>query len=185
MKESVTGLLKGRITRWSMLAAAAALVVWAWPVNAGEKQTVEGVGTYIGFNPGQTRATPSGNLHITGMEAEAVVVTDNPLLSGRLTWVGIWNSDAELNGGGSGNGVLEVGTWEFTTGGPVFTPSPTGGKWVTKWEMKGNLNGPYEGKVIMHGIAGEVDGMQYDSDVEGGGGFDYYTGQLLDPHAKK
>ena len=68
---------------------------------------------------------------------------------------------------------------------PVFAPSPNGGRWVTKWEGKGNPNGSYEVKVIGHGIAGEVEGMQFGLAAQGGGGVDNYSGQLLDPHAEK
>jgi len=39
-----------------------------------------------------------------------MMVSANPLLTGRLTWVGDWNGDAELNGVGAGTGVFEVGT---------------------------------------------------------------------------
>ena len=57
--------------------------------------------------------------------------------------------------------------------------------WVTKWEIKGNPNSFYEGKVMGHGVAGEVEGMQFDLAAKGGGGVDYYSGPVLDPHAKK
>ena len=185
MKAFITGLLQGRRTRWSMLAAvSAASLVWAWPATAGEKQTVEIMAQYIAVNWGQASATPSGNIHVKGMGATAMMMSANPLVTGRLAWVGDWNGDAELNGGGAGTGVFEVGTWDRSSGVPVFIPSPTGGQWVTKWEMKGNPNGTYEGKVMGHGVAGEVEGMQFDLAGQGGGGVDYYSGQLLDPHAK-
>ena len=68
---------------------------------------------------------------------------------------------------------------------PVFIPSPTGGLWVTKWEMRGNPTGFYEGKVMGHGIAGEVEGMQFDLAGQGGGGVDSYSGEILDPQAEE
>ncbi len=185
MRTFITGLLKGRITRWSMLAGLAALLVWAGPVTAGEKQAVEITGQYLAIDWGQTSVTPSGNVHVVGLSATVMMVSDNPLVTGRLTWVGIWNGDAELNGGGSGTGLFEVGTWDLSSGVPVFTPSPTGALWVTKWEMRGNPNGPYEGKVMGHGIAGEVEGMQFDLAGLGGAGVDNYSGEVLDPQAEE
>jgi len=51
--------------------------------------------------------------------------------------------------------------------------------------MKGNPTGSYEGKVMGHGIAGEVEGMQFDLAGQGGAGVDDYSGQLLDPQAEE
>lgn len=47
------------------------------------------------------------------------------------------------------------------------------------------LAGQYTGKVIGHGVAGEVEGMLVSAEFHGSGGVDYYTAQLLDPHAMK
>ena len=165
-------------------AVLAALLVWAWPATAGEKQTVEIVATYLASDWGQASVTPSGNIHIKDMGATCMMVSDNPLVTGRLVWVGNANGDAELNAVGAGTGVFEVGTWDLSNPQqPVFTPSPAGGLWVTKWEMKGQFPVNYEGKVMGHGVAGEVEGMQFDLAGQGGGGVDYYSGELLDPQA--
>ncbi len=116
-----------------------------------------------------------------------MAVSSNPLVNGRITTEGNFEGDAELNGSGSGPGLFEVGTWDLSSGSPVFTPSPAGGLWVTTWELRGSMAGlGYVGRVVAHGIAGEVEGMQATSYFQGGGGStDYYTGQILDPHAKK
>jgi len=104
------------------------------------------------------------------------------LFNGRLTWVGDWNGDAQLNGSGQGTGVFEVGTWDSSG---AFTPSPSGGTWVTKWEVFVNPAGHYTGKVIGHGVAGEVDGMQFDAALAWTGpGVEDYTIQFLDPHGQ-
>jgi hypothetical protein len=169
-----------------MLAVMAALLLWAWPATAGEKQSVNAVATYLSFDFGQTSVTPSGNIHLNSMGAVCMVLSANPLATGRLTWVGDFEGDAQLNGSGAGTGIFEVGTWDFSSGVPVFESSPAGGLWVTKWETRGSLAGlGYAGKVVGHGVAGEVEGMQENLDFEGGGGPDQYTGWLLDPHAKK
>ena len=166
-----------------MLPAFAALLLWAWPATAGEKQAASVVGTYLGLDLGQASQTPSGNMHLKDVVAVVMMISDNPLVNGRLTWTGNINTDAQGNGVGSGTGVFEVGTWDFISGAPVFTASE--GLWVTKWEFKGNMFGPYTVKVIAHGVAGEVEGMQFDFAAQGGGGIDYYSGSILDPHATK
>jgi hypothetical protein len=187
MRTLTTGLLKSRRLRWSTLAAIpVALLVLAWPVTAGVKQTVEATGIYLAIDMGQASQTPSGNIHVKNISAVVMMESANPLLNGRLTWVGDWNGDAQLNGGGQGTGVFEVGTWAGDlSSGLVFTPSASGGTWVTKWEVKGNPAGPYAGKVTGHGVAGEVEGMQFDAALTGGAGVDDYSVQLLDPHAQK
>jgi hypothetical protein len=187
MKAITTGLLKSRISRWSMLAGLAALLVWAWPALAGVKHAVEAVAIYLSLDPGEARATPSGNVHVKDMGAVCMMVSENPLFAGRLTWTGNFEGDAQMNGAGSGTGVFEVGTWDLSSDVPVFIPSSTGGRWVTKWEARGSLSGlGYVGKVVGHGIAGEVEGMQFDVELVGGiTGADYYSGQLLNPQAEK
>lgn len=181
-------LKPSRATTWccGLLAGLAALLVWARPATAGEKQSVEAVAYYLSFDTGLTTVTPSGNIHFRGMRAVCMVVSNNRLVNGRITWEGNFEGDEELNGAGSGTGIFEVGTWDLSAGSPVFTPSPAGGLWVTKWEARGSLAGlGYAGKVVGHGIAGEVEGMQDSFYFHGGGTTDYYTGQILDPHAKK
>jgi hypothetical protein len=181
-------LKRSHSTAWwcGMLAGLAALLVWASPAAAGEKQSVEAVASYLSFDFGQTSVTPSGNIHLNSMGAVCVVVSANPLVTGRLTWVGDFQGDGQLNGSGSGTGNWEVGTWDLSSGVPIFKPSPAGGLWVTKWEARGSLAGlGYTGKFVAHGVAGEVEGMQENLEFAGGGLTDYYTGQILDPHAKK
>ena len=155
------------------------------PAGVGQKQSVEAVAYYLAFDFGEGSVTPSGNIHISNMAAVCMVTSDNPLFNGRLTWVGNFNGDAELNGAGSGTGILEVGTWDLSSGAPVFIPSPTGGLWVTRWEAKGSLAGlGYTGKVVGHGVAGEVEAMLDTAEFQGDGTADYYRAQILDPHAK-
>ena len=185
MKTFITGLLQSGITRWSLLAGVAAVLVWAWPATAGQKQAVEAVSVTLSFDPGQASATPGGNIHIKGMTAVNMLVSENPLFTGRLTWVGNFNGDAQLNGVGSGTGMFEVGTWDLSSGAPVFIPSPAGGLYVTTWQGQGNPISAYEVKVVGHGIAGEVAGMQFDVIGNGDLFSTLYSGELLDPHAEK
>lgn len=184
MNKSITGLLKGRRSRCHMATGLATLLVFALPAVAGEKQEVFCTGEGLAFDPGQTTVTPSGRVHLRGMGSEAKMESANPLFTGRLTWVGNFNGDATLTGVGSGTGVFEIGTWDSSTAPPVFTPSPAGGVYVTKWEGRGNPLGPYEIKIIGHGIAGEVEGMQFNVTGVGSLFLTYYNGQLLDPHHK-
>jgi hypothetical protein len=187
MRTFITGLLKGRRLHWSIVAAIpVALLALAWPVSAGVKQTVEVTGIYLAVDWGQAKPpTLSGNTHVKNLSAVVMMVSANPLLNGRLTWVGEWNGDAQLNGGGQGTGVFELGTWALTTDGWEFTPSARGGLWVTKWEVFGNPTGATAGKVMGHGVAGEVEGMQFDAAQTGSLGVDLYNIQLLDPHAPR
>ena len=188
MKAFINGLRQGRIARWSRWAAMlTVLLVWASPTAAGVKWDAEIDGFFYDGVPGQWSVTPSGNIHIDGMLTVVRMISDNPLLNGRLTWVGNINADAEFNGVGSGTGVFEVGTWEFNSESEEweFTADQKNSIWVTKWEAGGNLLVSYEVKVIGHGIAGEVEGMQFSVIALGGGGVESYIGQLLDPHAQK
>jgi hypothetical protein len=169
-----------------MLAVMAALLLWAWPATAGEKQAVENMAITIDFDSGQTSATPSGNVHIRNLRAVYMVLSDNPLVAGRLTVVGDFNADAQLNGVGSGKSTFEIGTWDLSTGAPVFIPSPTGGLFLGTWESKGNLAGPFTVQSAGHGVAGEVEGMQFNAEGQAPDALSsHYTGWLLDPHAKK
>jgi hypothetical protein len=94
-----------------------------------------------------------------------MMVSENPLAAGKLTVTGQFNGDLDLDGVGSGSSVFEVGTWDLSTGTPVFTPSAAGGRWTARWELKGVLAGACTVKAIGHGISGEVEGMMYS--VEG------------------
>jgi hypothetical protein len=128
-----------------------ALLGLAGPVGAGEKQDVEITAIYLAAPAlGEPRETPSGNIHFRGVIATPIMMlANNPLLTGRLTWVGDFNLDADWMGVGAGTGILEVGTWN----GLEFTPS--GGVWVTKWEGKGDMRTAYEIKVMAHGVLGK------------------------------
>ncbi len=187
MKTFMTGLLKGRITRWSILAGLAVVLVWAGPSIAGVKQTFTGGSWYLALNLGEWSVTPSGNIHVRGMGGVEMWVADNALPTGRLTFEGNGNYDAQLNGVGSGTGVLEVGTWAVVDDVPVFTASPTGGQWVVQWEAKGNLFGPLEVKFVGHGVAGEVEGMQFvlTGQRSQGAPSALGSGEILDPHEQK
>jgi hypothetical protein len=186
MKTFMTGLLKSRVTRWSLLAGLAAVLVWAGPAIAGVKQTCEGIGYIFFFEPSEWSVTPSGNIRMSA-KAGQVMLLDNPLLTGRFTYEGDANMDAQMNGVLSGTGVYEVGTWDFGGALPVFTPSPGGGQWVVQWEAKGNLYGPAMTKFVGHGIAGEVEGMQFvlTGQQPEGELYGLYSGEVLDPHAQK
>ena len=186
MKAFATGLLKGRRLRWGLWAAAVALYLGlAWAASAGEKQDIQVAGIYIAYDTGQGGTTPGGTAHYKGVHAVVIMLSDNPLTNGRLSWQGNSNADPAGNFAGSGTGLFEVGTWDLDT----LTFTPSGGVWVTKWEGKGLVENAipisYTVKVIGHGVAGEVEGMHFDVEAVGGGGFDFYSGQLLDPHAKK
>ncbi len=186
MKSSLLKQSKPLTACSGMLAGLAALLLWTWPATAGEKQAVESVGVIIGFDPGQTSVTPSGNVHIRGFSEVEMIVSENPLTTGRLTVVGDWNGDAELKGVGSGTSTFEVGTWDLSSGAPVFIPSPTGGLWRSVWEGNGTLGGQATLHAIGHGVAGEVAGMVYTVEGQAATALPvHYIGWLLDPHANK
>jgi hypothetical protein len=170
-----------------LVSVAAALLVWACPTAAGVKQAVEIAAIYLAQPTiGEVDVTPSLNVHIKGLKATQMMLSENPLVTGRLSWKGNVNVDAQGNGVGAGTGTFEVGTWALSSGVPVFTPSPLSGQWETKFEIKGNLNGPYTVKVIGHGVAGEVEGMQFIFEARWiSTGVDAYSGEILNPHAKK
>ncbi len=185
---------KTLINHWTARAAGslfttgwtAAVLLSAGPVLAGEKLAVTDLATTISMDNGQRQVSANGNVHLHGMKAVYILEANTPLLSGRLTIVGDFNGDADLNGFGAGTATLEVGTWDFSSGKPVFIPSPTGGMFVDHWQLKGNVLGPYTLSAVGHGIAGEVDGMQYNVEAEAPNAFTaFYVGFLLDPHAKQ
>ncbi len=164
------------------MLAGLVLVSWAWPVAGGEKQTVQSVAMAVGYTPGEMNVTPGGTIHIEGFSVVYMVLSDNPLTNGRLTVTGNFNGDISLNGVGSGSSSFEVGTWDLSSGAPVFTASAAGSRWASRWESKGILGGAGTIKAVGHGIAGEVEGMVYV--VEGQAAPDgsaAYTGWLLDP----
>lgn len=168
-------------------AAVAVLVLlsWAWPVVGGVKQDVYCTGVPTAFTLGEMRVTPGGAVHIKGLSAVYMVLSDNPLLAGRLTVTGNFNGDLSLYGVSSGSAIFEVGTWDESA---VFTPSAAGGLWEGRWEHMGILGGAItRHKAVGHGVAGEVEGMVYA--VEGQMVWDEtfemyvtaYSGWLLDP----
>ncbi len=112
-------------------------------------------------------------------------MADDPLLTGRFTHEGDCNGDAQRNGVWSGTGVYKIGTWDLSGAVPVFVPSPPGGKWAVKWEARMNLDGSAEDKFGGHGIAEEVEGMQFDLAGRWQGPAGGYEGQILDPHAQE
>lgn len=149
-------------------------------VTAGQPQEVTALGTYLAPpDLGEIRSTPSGQLHFKGVTAIAAVESPNPLLTGLLTWEGDFQLDPDWNGAASGNGEILVGTWD----GGVFTP--TAGKWLTKFEVHGNMAaGPYFGKVVAVGVGGAIDGMRLNLNFTGGAGVDEYAGLLIQPTRK-
>ena len=168
-----------------MLAPLAALVLWASPVAASQKVPVSNLAITIDYTPGQTHVSANGNVHVKGLQVVYMLLGENPLVVGRLTVTGNFNGDADLNGVGSGSSVLEVGSWDFSLGYPVFVPSPEGGRFEARWESQGNLQGASTVWAVGHGVAGEVEGMTYSVVGEAGDPLSaVYTGWLLDPHAR-
>jgi hypothetical protein len=165
------------------LAAMAIALLLGTLAIAGEKvdkkQVIQITAQYLAAPIlGEPRKTPNLKMQIDILEAIVAMVSENPLVTGLLTYTGQLNVDSEGNGVGGGTGLLTVIDGD--------TQAPTGGLWRTKWEFKGNMNGPYTVKVIGHGIAGEVEGMQFSAVatwVEPG--LEHYEGQLLNPKAPK
>lgn len=157
------------------------LVTCLLRASAAQPETVEAVAIFLAPPvPGEVMITPSGNRHVYGVTAIQALVSENPLLTGLLTWEGDFQTDAEWNGVGSGRGEILVGTWS----GATFTP--TAGKWLTKFEVHGNMSGgPYEGKLVATGVGGAVDGLRLNLMISGGGGVDAYTGLLIDSNAEE
>jgi hypothetical protein len=163
-----------------------AALVLAGPLIAGDTQSVTATATTLSMDFGEWHQAANGNVHIRGLKLVYIFEGSSPLISGRLTSVGDFNGDSDLNGVASGTSTLELGSWDFSSGEPVFIPSPEGGLFVDHWEIKGNASGPYTGKAVGHGLAGEVQGMQYNVQFQGSDTFTaYYGGLLLNPHSKK
>ncbi len=172
----------------SAILAGLVLLSWAWPAAGGQKQSIQSIGIPLGFTMGEMRVTPGGTIHIEGLGAVYMMLSDNPLTAGRLTVTGNFNGDLSLYGAGSGPVIFDVGTWDFSSGTPVFKASAAGGRWAGRWEHKGILGGAItQHKGVGQGIAGEVLGMVYA--VEGQTVWDEtfdmyvtaYSGWLLDP----
>ncbi|HEY5911868.1 MAG TPA: hypothetical protein VJA21_14795 [Verrucomicrobiae bacterium] len=168
--------------------AGLVLLSWAWPVAGGEKQNIQSIAVPMGFAMEEMRVTPGGIIHVEGLSAVYMMLSDNPLTAGRITVTGNFNGELSLNGVGSGSAIFEGGAWDSTSGTPVFNASADGGLWEGMWEHKGILGGAItQHKAVGHGVAGEVQGMVYA--VEGqtvwNDEFDMYvtvyTGWLLDP----
>lgn len=176
----------------AMMASLVALLLWGPPANAGQRQLAEITATMVEFSPGESAPTPSGNLRITGVaQVLRFEVTDpladsltKALFTGRFTWEGNANVDAELNGVAICKNIFEVGTWSEDS---EFTPSPDGGMFVGVALATGNLLGPFELKGEAHGIAGELKGLNIRIEGQGDSLFaeQHYTIEFLDPKAKK
>lgn len=173
----------------AMMASLVALLLWGPPANAGQRQIAEITATMVEFSPGESAPTPSGNLRITGVaQVLRFEVTAPPLtkalFTGRFTWEGNANVDAELNGVAICKNTFEVGTWSEDG---EFTPSPDGGMFVGVALATGNLLGPFEVKGEAHGIAGELKGLNIRIEGQGDSLFaeQHYTIEFLDPKARK
>jgi hypothetical protein len=159
--------------------------LWAVPAGAANKTVCQETAIPLALlDPGQV-THPDGNTHIRGMTIMQIESSDDPRVEGRATVV----MDLQIKANGDvvihGTVYKEVGVWDLDgPSGPQFTPS--GGVWVGIVEAKGNMAGTLTAVGTLHGIAGEVEGLQYT--FEGGGptfGVDVYTVRVLDPHAKK
>ena len=197
MKNSVAGYLRGRSLGWSLLPLfAAAVLAWAIPVNAGVKKTAQVLDIPLSIELGDW-TSPGGNIHVRGMKAVTIHLSDERLVNGRMSWVGDVNADAEGNGVLTATWTHEVGTWTgieayladpVNNPAPVFTPAPDGGVFVGVLKFKVNIL-TFSGQIqscTAHGIGGQAEGIQ--AKVEGGtlpNGLGLYTAQLLDPQEKK
>ncbi|MHC1764643.1 MAG: hypothetical protein AB9869_10090 [Verrucomicrobiia bacterium] len=177
-----------RTTTWcyGALAVLAALLVWPRPALAGNREAVAVELTgYDGMR--EIVTTPSGNIHMY-LEVWNVVTSENPLLNGRWFYKGHQNLDADgytSGWSGGGTGVLEVGTWALKNGKWVFTPSPGGGVWESVWHGTRPAGGVPEVRIIAHGVAGEVKGMQLTLVSVDWQHSTVCIGELLDPKAGK
>lgn len=175
-----------RTPAWALLfVLTAALLAWASPANAGLKTTCQETAIPIGLLDPGTVTFPDGNTHIRGMTIVQAELANDPRVVGRATVV--MDLQIKPNGDVTLHGTIfkEVGTWDLSDpANPQFTP--TGGVWVGIVEAKGNMVGTLTATGVLHGIAGDVEGLQYK--FEGGGptsGISVYTVRVMDPHAKK
>lgn len=184
MSNSVLNRSGARNWSYAVLAGLV-LLSWIWPVAGGVKQDIQCTGVPLAFTLGEMRVTPGGTVHIKGLSAVYMVLSDHPLVTGRLTVTGNFNGDLSLCGVSSGSAIFELGTWDESA---VFTPSAAGGRWEARWEHRGILGGAItQHKAVGRGVAGEVQGMVYA--VEGETVWDEtfemyvtaYSGWLLDP----
>lgn len=134
---------------------------WALPVASAEKQPIQSVAIAVGGTPGEMRVTPGGTVHIKGLGAVYMMLSDNPLITGRLTVTGNFNGDIYLNGVASGSGLFEVGTWDLSSGTPDFKAAADGAYYTSRWVFKGFLAAEGSLKAVGHGIAGSVEGLVY------------------------
>lgn len=175
-----------RAPAWALLSVlTAALLAWASPADAGLKAVCQETAIPIGILDLGAVTSPDGNTHIRGMTIVQIELADDPRVQGRATVV----MDLQIKPSGDvvlhGTVFKEVGTWDLSDpANPQFTPS--GGVWVGIVEAKGNMAGNLTSAGTLHGVAGEVEGLQYK--FEGGGptsGVNLYTVRVLDPDAKK
>jgi len=186
MKNLESNQPRRRTLGWALLPVmAAALLAWALPANAGSKTTCQETAIPIGvLDPGAV-SFPDGNTHIRGMTIVQAELSDDPRVEGLATVI----MDLQIKANGDvilhGTVIKEVGTWDLSDPGhPQFTAS--GGIWVGIVEAKGNMAGTLTATGVLHGIGGEVEGLQYK--FEGGGptsGVSEYAVRVLDPHAGK
>lgn len=167
---------------------AAALLFWTLPASAGEKVAVQTTSITIALlDPGQTAQTPGGIVQVRGLSVLNMMVSENPLVNGLETATLDGHMDAEGNGVFQITWTVVVGTWDLSSGTPIFTPSPDGGVWKGTGLIWGNFYGRAEGNAVAHGTAGAVKGMTV---VKQGVRETFtspsvWTGWLLDPHAGK
>ena len=89
-----TVLNRGGARSWCCaIMAGLVLLSWAWPVAAGEKQNIQSIAVPMGFTMGEMRVTPEGTVHIQGLSAVYMMLSDNPLTAGQLTVTGNFNGD--------------------------------------------------------------------------------------------
>jgi len=172
-----------------LLACFSPLLLWAPLASAGEWQTADIQATMVGFTQGEWAPTPSGNLRITEVRQVLMFKSKNSLFTGRFTWVGDANVDAELNGVAVCKNTFEVGMWDQDpdSGEWLFTPSAEGGMFVGVVLATGNLLGPFELKGEAHGIAGELEGLNIRIEGQGDSLFaeQSYRVEYLDPKTKR
>ena len=197
MKNNETTRPIGKGIGWLLMSLiAATALAWAVPANAGAQRTAQILDIPLSFDFGEW-TSPDGNFHVRGMKAVSIHLSADPLVNGRMSWVG------DVNAGSDGNGLLratwvhEVGTWtgvdEYIADPannppPVFTPAADGAVIVGNLEMKCNLFtlSAQVQSCVGHGMNGQAEGMQVK--VDGGtlpNGLGLYTARILDPHQKK